>query len=86
MRSFHNLVIVLMYGLSQIDSYGAHSLKQTSWDVSAGFKSNYLQKEVKGATSGEYLMAKYRPFIEGAVMSVKHATDVNHENISAQQM
>ena len=63
MGNFHKLVIFLVYAMSQLDSYASHSLKQTSWDFSAGLKSNYIQKEVKGATSDDYLMAKYRPFI-----------------------
>ena len=88
--------------MSQLGSCASHSLKETSWDFSAGVKSNYIQKEVKGVTSGEYLMAKYRPFIvsegkimsrkkklwfkEGAVMSVKHASDLNHDSIGAHHM
>ena len=63
MRNFHKLAIFIAYAMSQLDSYASHSIKETSWDFSAGVKSNYIQKEVKGVTSGEYLMAKYRPFI-----------------------
>ena len=56
-------MIFVAYAMSQLDSYASHSIKETSWDFSAGVKSNYIQKDIKGATSGEYLMAKYRPFI-----------------------
>ena len=56
-------MIFVAYAMSQFDSYASHSIKETSWDFSAGVKSNNIQKEIKGATSGEYLMAKYRPFI-----------------------
>ena len=63
MRNFHKLVILVAYAMSNLRSCASHSLKQTSWDFSAGVKSNYIQKDIKGATSGEYLMAKYRPFI-----------------------
>ena len=63
MRNFHKSVILVVYAMSQLRSCASHSLKETSWDFTAGVKSNYLQKEIKGATSGDYLMAKYRPYI-----------------------
>ena len=63
MRNFHKSVILVVYAMSQLRNCASHSLKETSWDFTAGVKSNYLQKEIKGATSGDYLMAKYRPFI-----------------------
>ena len=63
MGNFHKLVIFVVWTLVQLKICTSHSLKETSWDFSAGVKSNYLQKDIKGATSGDYLMAKYRPFI-----------------------
>ena len=63
MGSFQKLVIILILSLASVGRGLSHSIKQTNWEFSAGVNSNYFQKDIEGTTSGEYLMAKYKPFI-----------------------
>ena len=63
MGSFQKPVIFLIIGLVSVGRGISHSIKQTNWEFNAGVSSNYFQKNTEGTTSGEYLMAKYKPII-----------------------